>query len=164
VALPVLALVVLAVLILVPCGTSISLVVALLVLCGFGGGVDGWRGCGVRVRVVVAPVTRSGDEGAAACPACPALCGQHSPTTLAVVTCTPATKLTSSAPHTVPPVVPPPCTAGLLDFYVLAPLARVLQRRFSERDFTLRDRLGGGNYGQGGCCLAEGAMPWVAVE
>lgn len=56
------------------------------------------------------------------------------------------------------------CTAGLLDFYVLAPLARVLQRRFSERDFTLRDRLGGGNYGQGGCCLAEGDMIRVAVE
>ncbi|KAI3427321.1 hypothetical protein D9Q98_010238 [Chlorella vulgaris] len=42
----------------------------------------------------------------------------------------------------------PSPVVGLLDFYVLAPLARVLQRRFSERDFTLRDRLGGGNYGQ----------------
>lgn len=29
------------------------------------------------------------------------------------------------------------------------PLARLLQRRFTEADFTLRDRLGGGNYGQG---------------
>jgi hypothetical protein len=40
-------------------------------------------------------------------------------------------------------------SAGLIDFYLLNPLARALQRRFSESDFTLRDRLGGGNYGQG---------------
>ncbi|PSC67765.1 putative ubiquitin conjugation factor E4 [Micractinium conductrix] len=37
---------------------------------------------------------------------------------------------------------------GLLDFYLLNPVARLLQRRFTEADFTLRDRLGGGNYGQ----------------
>lgn len=47
----------------------------------------------------------------------------------------------------VPPLHTSP--AGLLDFYLLNPLARLLQRRFTERDFTLRDRLGGGNYGQG---------------
>ncbi|RMZ53509.1 hypothetical protein APUTEX25_003331, partial [Auxenochlorella protothecoides] len=38
---------------------------------------------------------------------------------------------------------------GLLDFYVSTPLARLTQQRFTEDDFTLRDRLGGGNYGQG---------------
>ncbi|PRW05929.1 Serine threonine- kinase chloroplastic [Chlorella sorokiniana] len=37
---------------------------------------------------------------------------------------------------------------GLLDYYITGPLARLLQRRFTEADFTLRDRLGGGNYGQ----------------
>lgn len=37
---------------------------------------------------------------------------------------------------------------GMVDFYVLNPLARATQRRFTESDFTLRDRLGGGNYGQ----------------
>ncbi|KAL6774629.1 STL1 [Auxenochlorella protothecoides x Auxenochlorella symbiontica] len=37
---------------------------------------------------------------------------------------------------------------GLLDFYVSTPLARLTQQRFTEDDFTLRDRLGGGNYGQ----------------
>jgi hypothetical protein len=38
--------------------------------------------------------------------------------------------------------------SGLLDFYVLAPLAARLRPEFTEDDFTLRDRLGNGNYGQ----------------
>ncbi|EFN51112.1 hypothetical protein CHLNCDRAFT_28384 [Chlorella variabilis] len=42
----------------------------------------------------------------------------------------------------------PSPVVGLLDFYLLNPIARLLQRRFSEADFTLRERLGGGNYGQ----------------
>ncbi|KAL4426222.1 hypothetical protein ABPG77_009837 [Micractinium sp. CCAP 211/92] len=42
----------------------------------------------------------------------------------------------------------PSPVVGLLDFYLLNPLSRLLQRRFTESDFTLRDRLGGGNYGQ----------------
>eukprot|EP00887_Chlorella_sp_A99_P007082 scaffold2.g7082.t1 len=37
---------------------------------------------------------------------------------------------------------------GLLDFYVANPLAALLGPKFSEQDFTLRGRLGGGNYGQ----------------
>ncbi|GAB4813213.1 hypothetical protein N2152v2_000259 [Parachlorella kessleri] len=38
--------------------------------------------------------------------------------------------------------------AGILDFYILEPLSKALGRRYKERDFTLRDRLGSGNYGQ----------------
>jgi serine/threonine protein kinase len=37
---------------------------------------------------------------------------------------------------------------GLFDFYVLAPLIKLTRKRFSEGDFTLRQRLGNGNYGQ----------------
>ena len=47
----------------------------------------------------------------------------------------------------------------MLDFYLLNPLAKLLQRRFTESDFTLRDRLGGGNYGQGARGAASGCLP-----
>ena len=52
------------------------------------------------------------------------------------------------------------CSAGLLDFYVFSPLSRLLGPKFTERDFTLRDRLGGGNYGQGACvlCMRSGVV------
>lgn len=38
---------------------------------------------------------------------------------------------------------------NLLDFYVFGPLGSLTARRYTESDFTLRDRMGGGNYGQG---------------
>ncbi len=38
---------------------------------------------------------------------------------------------------------------GVLDFYVFNPVAALLSPSFNESSFTLRDRLGGGNYGQG---------------
>ena len=38
--------------------------------------------------------------------------------------------------------------AALLDFYVLVPLSRTLRAKFDAGDFTLRDKLGSGNYGQ----------------
>ncbi|CAK0787333.1 hypothetical protein CVIRNUC_010551 [Coccomyxa viridis] len=37
---------------------------------------------------------------------------------------------------------------GLLDFYVLVPLSKVIQRRYQVADLTLRDRMGSGNFGQ----------------
>ena len=37
---------------------------------------------------------------------------------------------------------------GILDFYILGPLVRVTRKQFNEQDFTLRNRLGNGNYGQ----------------
>lgn len=39
--------------------------------------------------------------------------------------------------------------AAIIDFYILGPVSKFLGARFSESDFTLRDRLGNGNYGQG---------------
>ena len=39
--------------------------------------------------------------------------------------------------------------AAIIDFYILGPVSKLLGARFSESDFTLRDRLGNGNYGQG---------------
>lgn len=38
--------------------------------------------------------------------------------------------------------------AAILDFYILVPLARLLRTGFDAGDFTLRDKLGSGNYGQ----------------
>lgn len=37
---------------------------------------------------------------------------------------------------------------GVIDFYVLNPLDSLLRKSFKVADLTLRDRLGGGNYGQ----------------
>ena len=37
---------------------------------------------------------------------------------------------------------------GLVDFYVLNPLNTLLRRKYKVKDLSLRDRLGGGNYGQ----------------
>jgi len=37
---------------------------------------------------------------------------------------------------------------GLLDFYVLVPFSKLIQRRYQVADLTLRDRLGSGNFGQ----------------
>lgn len=37
---------------------------------------------------------------------------------------------------------------GVIDFYILNPLDTVLRKGFKVADLTLRDRLGGGNYGQ----------------
>lgn len=42
---------------------------------------------------------------------------------------------------------PSPLVAAL-DYYVLRPLSKLAGAKFSENDFTLRDRLGNGNYGQ----------------
>lgn len=42
----------------------------------------------------------------------------------------------------------PSPVVGLLDFYIITPLRTALGRRYSEVDFVLRARLGGGNYGQ----------------
>ena len=53
-------------------------------------------------------------------------------------------------------------SAGLLDYYLLGPLAKVAQTRFSSTDFTLRDRLGSGNYGQGEGGSRSGRLQWLA--
>lgn len=37
---------------------------------------------------------------------------------------------------------------AILDFYLLNPLAKLVRGKFGGEDFTLRDRLGNGNYGQ----------------
>ena len=37
---------------------------------------------------------------------------------------------------------------GLFDFYVLNPLGAVFQKRYKTDQLTLRERLGGGNFGQ----------------
>ncbi len=37
---------------------------------------------------------------------------------------------------------------GLLDFYLFGPLAIVLEKKWSVEQLTLRDRMGGGNFGQ----------------
>ena len=37
---------------------------------------------------------------------------------------------------------------GVLDFYVLVPFSKLIQRRYQVADLTLRDRLGSGNFGQ----------------
>ena len=37
---------------------------------------------------------------------------------------------------------------GILDFYVLVPLSKVFQKRWRVSELTLRDRMGGGNFGQ----------------
>lgn len=42
---------------------------------------------------------------------------------------------------------PAPLSA-ILDFYLLAPVSKVFRLGFTEEDFTLRDKLGNGNYGQ----------------
>lgn len=43
----------------------------------------------------------------------------------------------------------PSPVGAILDFYLLGPVSALLGKKYSESDFTLRDRLGGGNYGQG---------------
>ena len=37
---------------------------------------------------------------------------------------------------------------GFLDFYVFGPLGVALERNWSVADLTLRERMGGGNFGQ----------------
>ncbi len=37
---------------------------------------------------------------------------------------------------------------GLFDFYVLNPLGRLFQKKYKTDELTLRDRIGGGNFGQ----------------
>lgn len=37
---------------------------------------------------------------------------------------------------------------GLFDFYVLNPLGVLFQKKYKTDQLTLRDRLGGGNFGQ----------------
>ena len=50
---------------------------------------------------------------------------------------------------------------GLLDFYLFGPLAIVLEKKWSVEQLTLRDRMGGGNFGQ----VYEGVInPPGAVE
>ena len=43
---------------------------------------------------------------------------------------------------------------GLLDFYVIGPLVLLAERKWSVDDLSLRDRMGGGNFGQ----VFEGVM------
>ena len=43
---------------------------------------------------------------------------------------------------------PSPLVA-IMDYYIWRPVSKLIAPRFSENDFTLRDRLGNGNYGQG---------------
>lgn len=38
--------------------------------------------------------------------------------------------------------------AAILDFYILSPVSKIFRYGFTEEDFTLRDKLGNGNYGQ----------------
>ena len=45
---------------------------------------------------------------------------------------------------------PSPISA-IVDYYILRPVSQLAGAKFSENDFTLRDRLGNGNYGQGMC-------------
>ena len=45
-------------------------------------------------------------------------------------------------------VAQPSPLRGIVDFYLGAPLAALATKRWSEGELTLRDRLGGGNYGQ----------------
>jgi hypothetical protein len=42
----------------------------------------------------------------------------------------------------------PSPVAAIFDFYLRIPLARIFRRNFDAGDFTLRDKLGSGNYGQ----------------
>ncbi len=37
---------------------------------------------------------------------------------------------------------------GILDFYLLVPLGKLFQKRWRVSELTLRDRMGGGNFGQ----------------
>eukprot|EP00803_Ostreobium_quekettii_P007304 evm.model.scf_1316.2 EVM.evm.TU.scf_1316.2 scf_1316:5914-9132(+) len=37
--------------------------------------------------------------------------------------------------------------SGIIDYYILGPLGKLLQKRWKSEDFIVRDRLGGGNYG-----------------
>ncbi|CAD7700518.1 unnamed protein product [Ostreobium quekettii] len=36
---------------------------------------------------------------------------------------------------------------GIMDYYILGPLGKLLQRRWKSEDFVVRNRLGGGNFG-----------------
>lgn len=47
---------------------------------------------------------------------------------------------------------PSPISA-IIDYYILRPVSQLTGATFSENDFTLRDRLGNGNYGQGMCVV-----------
>jgi serine/threonine protein kinase len=42
----------------------------------------------------------------------------------------------------------PSPVAAIFDFYLRIPLARIFRKKFDAGDFTLRDKLGSGNYGQ----------------
>ena len=42
----------------------------------------------------------------------------------------------------------PGVVAGMLDFFILAPLFQQLERQWRSTDLTLRERLGGGNFGE----------------
>lgn len=42
----------------------------------------------------------------------------------------------------------PAPVSAIIDFYIITPLSRLIKNRFTEEDFTLRDKLGNGNYGQ----------------
>ena len=37
---------------------------------------------------------------------------------------------------------------GILDFYLLVPLGKLFQKQWRVSELTLRDRMGGGNFGQ----------------
>ena len=42
---------------------------------------------------------------------------------------------------------------GMLDFYVLDPLSKLTERKWSVTDLTLRNQMGSGNYGQASMLL-----------
>jgi hypothetical protein len=52
---------------------------------------------------------------------------------------------------------PSPLVA-IVDYYIWRPVSKLIAPRFSENDFTLRDRLGNGNYGQGGYHMTQSHM------
>ena len=45
---------------------------------------------------------------------------------------------------------------GILDFYLLVPLSKLFQKRWRVSELTLRDRMGGGNFGQARPALRGG--------
>ena len=52
---------------------------------------------------------------------------------------------------------------GVLDFYVLVPFSKLIQRRYQVADLTLRDRLGSGNFGQVMFWLLQVHTPTVSL-
>lgn len=52
---------------------------------------------------------------------------------------------------------------GIMDFYVFNPINGLISKSYKVADLTLRDRLGGGNYGQVLCYPYAFARKLVSV-